>query len=160
MSAIKRIADKFGVAILLIHHLKKGKADDPFERVSGSTAITGAADTNILLLRERASGEATWHITGRDIEDLELAMSFEAGRWRMVGDAKSHRATKAEQAVIDAIKAVGEPASPKQISELMGRRIGSRQLLRMQENGILEWMPGGKYWITAGEDKSARNDRY
>lgn len=160
MSAIKRIADKFGVAILLIHHLKKGKADDPFERVSGSTAITGAADTNILLLRERASGEATWHITGRDIEDLELAMSFESGQWRMIGDAKSHRASKAEQAVIDAIKALGEPASPKQISDFMGRRIGSRQLLRMQEHGILEWLPGGKYRIKEGADKTARNDRY
>lgn len=160
MSAIKRIADKFSVAILLIHHLKKGKADDPFERVSGSTAITGAADTNILLLRERASGEATWHITGRDIEDLELAMSFEGGRWRMLGDAKSHRASKAEQAVIDAIKAVGEPASPKKISELMGRRIGSRQLLRMQEHGILQWLPGGKYRIKDGADKSLRKDLY
>jgi len=33
-------------AIILVHHLRKKDSDDPFELVSGTTGITGCADTN------------------------------------------------------------------------------------------------------------------
>lgn len=42
LSVLKRLADKHGIAILLIHHLRKEKADDVFHRISGTTAISGA----------------------------------------------------------------------------------------------------------------------
>ena len=37
LSARKRIADAHGIAILLIHHLRKESADDVFNRISGTT---------------------------------------------------------------------------------------------------------------------------
>ena len=37
LSVLKRLADKHGIAILLIHHLRKEKADDVFHRISGTT---------------------------------------------------------------------------------------------------------------------------
>ena len=47
ISSIKRIADGFNIAILLVHHLRKLQDNnDPFNDVSGSTGIIGAADTN------------------------------------------------------------------------------------------------------------------
>jgi AAA domain len=155
IGAIKQIADKYTVGIMLIHHLRKGGSDDAFARVSGSTAITGAADANIVLLRDRGTGEAIWHITGRDIEDMEVAMKFDGGQWTVLGDAAHHRASQAEQAVIAALQAIGEPATPKEIGEYLGRKIGSRQLLRMREAGLVEWQPGGKYHVTnkAATDK-------
>ena len=42
LSVLKRLADKHGIAILLIHHLRKETADDVFNRISGTTAISGA----------------------------------------------------------------------------------------------------------------------
>ena len=52
ISSIKRIADGFNIAILLVHHLRKLQdSDDPFNDVSGSTGIIGAADTNFILRR-------------------------------------------------------------------------------------------------------------
>ena len=47
ISSIKKIADEHDISIILVHHLRKLKdGDDPFNEVSGSTGITGAADTN------------------------------------------------------------------------------------------------------------------
>lgn len=55
ISSIKRIADGFNIAILLVHHLRKLQdSDDPFNDVSGSTGIIGAADTNFILRRKRS----------------------------------------------------------------------------------------------------------
>src|SRR5581483_3254475 len=51
LSAIKAVADRFGVAIWLLHHIKKGEATDVFERASGSNAIGGVPDTPMVLLR-------------------------------------------------------------------------------------------------------------
>lgn len=46
VSALKEIADKNKIAVMFVHHLRKVKdLDDPFNDVSGSTGIAGAADT-------------------------------------------------------------------------------------------------------------------
>ena len=39
--ALKKIADKYGICILLIHHLRKQTASDPFDQISGSTGLMG-----------------------------------------------------------------------------------------------------------------------
>ena len=39
LNALKKVADKYGVAILLIHHLRKETDTDTFNRISGTTAL-------------------------------------------------------------------------------------------------------------------------
>ena len=69
LSALKQIADAHGIAILLIHHLRKESADDVFNRISGTTAISGAVDSSFTLVEEkRGSGRAKLSCVGRDIE--------------------------------------------------------------------------------------------
>jgi predicted transcriptional regulator len=160
MGAIKNIADRYGLAILLIHHLRKAKSEDVFDQVSGSMAITGAADTNIVLIRERSKNEAFLHITGRDIEEQEIAMRFDSGIWTVLGDAQSYRLSAAQQVVIDAITMHGGPATPTQIAKLAGRKVTamSRLLLRMVEKGLLKWSEGGLYSLNDVRPK--QNPRY
>ena len=56
VTALKNISDKYGIAVLVVHHVRKLKdISDPFNEVSGSTGITGAADTNFVLKRSRAT---------------------------------------------------------------------------------------------------------
>ena len=75
LSVLKRLADKHGIAILLIHHLRKEKADDVFHRISGTTAISGAVDSSFTLVEEkRGSGKAKLSCVGRDIEYRELEL--------------------------------------------------------------------------------------
>lgn len=46
LSVLKRLADRHGIAILLIHDPRKEKAEDVFHRISGTTAISGALDSS------------------------------------------------------------------------------------------------------------------
>ena len=86
-SAIKSVADRFGIALILVHHTRKQEdKNDPFNQVSGSTGITGAADTNFVLRRSRTSEMGTLLATGRDIEYQELTLRFvqEQCAWELV----------------------------------------------------------------------------
>ena len=85
MSALKQIADRQGIAIVLVHHLRKlPDGNDPFNQLSGSTGITGAADTSMALLRQRGSDTATLLATGRDIDYQRLTLRFENLNWQLV----------------------------------------------------------------------------
>lgn len=78
VSALKNISDKYGIAVVVVHHVRKLKdATDPFNEVSGSTGITGAADTNFVLKRSRSDESGTLLATGRDIEYQELTLKFD-----------------------------------------------------------------------------------
>jgi hypothetical protein len=90
MNQIKFIADKLKIAILLIHHVRKMPDNDPFNMVSGSTGIVGSADTMYVLEKEkRVENKATLHVTGRDVEDMQLLLEFdrEHALWRFLSFA-------------------------------------------------------------------------
>ena len=78
LSMLKNLADKHHIAILLIHHLRKMKDDDPMNMISGTTGLSGATDSNFVLRRkDRNSPHAKLHCTGRDIESRVLELSRE-----------------------------------------------------------------------------------
>jgi len=89
LSALKKLADAHGIAILLIHHLRKEKADDVFNRISGTTAISGAVDASFTLVEEqRGSGRARLSCIGRDIEYRELELCRNADNvWEVTADS-------------------------------------------------------------------------
>ena len=89
LSALKRIADAHGIAILLIHHLRKELADDVFSRISGTTGLSGATDSNFVLRKsQRRENTATLYCTGRDIPYRELALEFDGEDhvWKLLSD--------------------------------------------------------------------------
>ena len=91
LSALKRLADAHGIAILLIHHLRKEYADDVFSRISGTTAISGAVDSSFTLVEDRrGSGKAKLSCIGRDIEYRELALERNSENvWELVSDSRT-----------------------------------------------------------------------
>ena len=72
VSALKSLADKYGICILLIHHLRKQAASDPFDQISGSNGLMGAADTTWVMQRKRTSKNADIILTGRDLDRRTL----------------------------------------------------------------------------------------
>ena len=88
MTTLKGIADRFGIAIVLIHHTRKAPSSDPFDMVSGTTGLMGCADSTFVMLKEnRLSNSATLDATGRDIENLhfDLRFSDESMCWECIG---------------------------------------------------------------------------
>ena len=97
MEELKKIADEYGIAIVVIHHLRKMDAEDPLDQVSGTTGLSGSADT-VLVLNRTSSG-TTLHGRGRDIEDIEKAVQFDRGTctWTVLGGAASVRYSRANE---------------------------------------------------------------
>ena len=91
LSVLKRLADRLGLAVLLIHHLRKETAEDVFHRISGTTAISGAVDSSFTLVEERrGSGRAKLTCIGRDIEYRELELERnEDNVGELLSDSKS-----------------------------------------------------------------------
>lgn len=81
VSALKSLADKYGICILLIHHLRKQAASDPFDQISGSNGLMGAADTTWVMQRKRTSKNADIILTGRDLDRRTLYLHEENCIW-------------------------------------------------------------------------------
>ena len=81
VSALKSLADKYGICILLIHHLRKRAASDPFDQISGSNGLMGAADTTWVMQRKRTSKNADIILTGRDLDRRTLYLHEENCIW-------------------------------------------------------------------------------
>ena len=79
---MKALADRNGICLLVIHHLRKMADDDPFNRLSGTNGLAGAADGTLILMRnKRQDGTAILYATGRDIEDVEEELELADCRW-------------------------------------------------------------------------------
>ena len=101
MGALKTFADRFGLCLVVVHHLRKSSDDtDPFNRIAGSNGIFGAADAALVLTRaKREDSQTTLDLTGRDVEDKRLVLRFDKARcqWRSLGTpAEVERAQLAE----------------------------------------------------------------
>ena len=91
VGTLKAFADKHNAAVLLVHHLRKMKDDgDPFNMISGTNGIMGAADTTMVLTKEKRGDEnATFSAIGRDIESSDTILRFNKDTcyWENLGDA-------------------------------------------------------------------------
>ena len=101
IGALKAFADRMGLCLVLVHHLRKMSDDaDPFNRIAGSNGIFGAADAALVLTRaKREDAQTTLDLTGRDVEDKRLVLRFDKARclWRSLGTpAEAERAALAE----------------------------------------------------------------
>lgn len=145
---LKALADETGVAVVVVHHQRKQSSDeDPLDTISGSTGLTGAMDT--ILVLDRGSEGTTLYARGRDIEEVECAVSFDRRtcRWSNLGDAANVRMSAERRAVIEALTDTANPMSPEEIAAATGQsNVNVRQLLRsMAKAGEVLKPQRGKY---------------
>ncbi len=97
ISALKSLADRHGIAVIFVHHLRKmADLNDPFNEVSGTAGIVGAADTTFILRRRRNEQSAELLVTGRDVEYQELALKFFNLKWELL-ERKNEDEIRAEK---------------------------------------------------------------
>lgn len=148
----KRLADSYGVAVLLIHHTRKAAATDVLDEVSGTQGLAGAADAVMVLKRSRGEADATLHITGRDVEEAEHALSFapDIGTWQLLdGPAYTHTLTDTRKAIHDYLAGYPGQPGPKQIAEGTGLEydLVKQTVRRMVDDGQLRSDGRGHYTI-------------
>jgi hypothetical protein len=147
ISALKKIADEAGIAIVVVHHVSKRDAEDPLDALSGTTGLTGAADSVLVLTRNTQS--TVLYGRGRDIEEIEKAVTFdrETCLWQVVGDADDVRRSGTRMAILKALRAAPEPLSPADIAAVTDIKVGTVRatLIRMVQDGDLEKAERGRY---------------
>jgi hypothetical protein len=133
------------VAVLGLHHTKKGGADDPLEALSGSNGLSACADTTIVL--DQDQNGRTLYVRGRDVEEKETAVIFAAGNWTVLGDASDVRRTDERSQILSALLIADEPMNPKAISVATGsgRNSTDQLLYKMARAGEVEKTGRGLY---------------
>jgi DNA-binding Lrp family transcriptional regulator len=146
----KTVADAHGVAMVLVHHVRKAEAADFLEAVSGTNGLAGAADSVLVLKRSRGEADAVLHLTGRDVEEAEHAMKFTAafGTWELLaGPALDYTLGETRAAILRYLREHG-PTRPKQIAEALDMEPSTvRQTCpRMVQDGQLDTDGAGLYF--------------
>lgn len=150
---LQKLASKYNVAIVVVHHDRKAEADDPFDTISGTLGLSGAADTMVILKRNNQG--VSLHVRGRDVEESETALEFlkESCRWRISGEiGRGAEVNKSSQRakVIAALKASPEGMSIEDITisaDLPSRNSADAILLRMVKDGEVVRLARGQYGL-------------
>ena len=146
-----------GIAVLGLHHTKKGGADDPLEALSGSNGLGACADTTLVL--DSDENGKTLYVRGRDVEEKETALIFAGGFWTILGEAADVRRSDERIQIIATLTDHGEPMTPAEVSTATGKPSSNvRQLLfKMARAGEVHKAGRGRYWVEPSNPRNSDN---
>jgi hypothetical protein len=133
------------VAVVCLHHTRKGGADDPLEALSGSNGLSACADTTLLL--DRDGNGITLYVRGRDVEERESAMSFLSGTWNLIGEAAEVRRTHERSRILSTLLTADGGMGPGEvaIAAEMPRNNVDQLLFKMAKAGEVRKIGRGHY---------------
>ncbi len=134
----------------MVHHTRKSGAEDFLDEVSGTQGLAGVADAIAVLKRTRGTADAVLHVTGRDVEEAEYALSFAAdiGAWQMLdGPAVDYTLGDTRQRIVRHLREVGA-GSPKQVADALGinYETAKKTCRRMADDDQLDTDGSGRYF--------------
>jgi hypothetical protein len=151
VAQMKAVADAYGVALILVAHVRKQEADDFLETVSGTNGLAGAADAVAVLRRPRGKADGELRITGRDVEEATFALEFAAdlGAWQLLeGPAAEHVLANTRATILAAVRK--EPGiRPRQIANAtkLEHALVKKTVQRMVNAGQLDTDGNGRYFL-------------
>ena len=147
LAQLQELAIKRAIAVLVIHHTRKGESEDPVEEISGTLGLSGCADAFMVLKRTSSGAALTGR--GRDTEDVDLAVQFNDAtcRWTILGEAADIRRPDERTRVLTALDGLVDGMSPADLSVELGISSGSARvtLHRMAKAGEIKKSKYGKY---------------
>ncbi|HEY7427433.1 MAG TPA: AAA family ATPase [Gemmataceae bacterium] len=152
---MKKLADRYSVSIIIVHHCRKLAAGDPLEEVSGSVGLTAACDGVLVLRRERGQHDAALMVTGRDVDEQDLALTFDARYclWQVVGEADECRRSRERQDILDLFTDGAEMSISQIIAKSSRTPAATRQLVsRLAREGLLKTTRRGMYQHPARDE--------
>jgi hypothetical protein len=152
LSALKAIADDLNIAVVVIHHNRKGGDldGDHMESALGSTGINATADCTLTMRRKRGATDATLNVTGRDLEDTVFSLSWDKDIccWSATsqGDLKP-TISEAQREIIDLLKSESRNWTTAEIAASVnkGKSATSNLLKKLCEAGQVESPYYGQY---------------
>ena len=138
----KRVAEKRGITLIIVHHTRKAEAADVFDEISGTLGLTGSVDQMIVLRRlPQDPKQATLHTRGRDLpEDVELGIELREGWWHLLGSASELAANDSRRAVLDVLRDQPAGMSVTDLLKSTGKKSRpsmNKLVSRMAADGLL-----------------------
>jgi biotin operon repressor len=146
VSRLRKLAEEYRTAIIVVHHMRKGISDGAIEAVAGTGGIAAAVDT-LWQLKRKPEGEATLDIVGRETEERTLAMRFDCEPlgWRILGDDDAQVLNSERRQVLDLLREEGG-LSPAQIAAELGKsRPAIRMMLKRMKDDMQVNKQGSRY---------------
>lgn len=150
-----------GLAVIVVHHVRKMDADDIFDTISGTHGLTGIFDTLMVLARHGEGVKLA--AQGRDLEGYEKALDRDklTGGWMVKGDAREIAKTNERQELLDALAdADGESLTLAAIASAVGKRKDTTRYLlkKLIEEGRVAQPHYGKYALSTHSNYSNRSN--
>ncbi len=149
LEAVQALAQRAGVAILVVHHTGKEHREDALDEVNATQGLNGVADNILVLRRQRGKLEASLIGDGRELNGVELALRFDAatGAWSITEPPEEEAKTPERTEVLRVLKASAEPMSTAQIAEAISKPASTvnRLLTRMAQAGEIRRKGYGLY---------------
>jgi hypothetical protein len=156
---LNEFAERHRITIIAIHHTRKAKADDVFDEISGSTGLTGGVATMWIVGRVPSSDDMVLHIRGRDVDDEELALSWDdyATEHRIEGDAAAYAITSERQRVLETMQE-GVQYTPKDIAAELETTVNAvqKQLRHLTDSLLVRKVGYGKYEKICRQSRQSR----
>lgn len=119
--ALQRMAIERDICLLLIDHHRKsaGGVGDVIDDVMGATSKVGVADAAIGIYRERGQSNATLKVSGRDVDDQELAIRFDRDLfcWQLIGTEAGVKTESLQAEILEVIKELGGAATATRVAK-------------------------------------------
>jgi hypothetical protein len=161
LSPLQELAASRGVAILVVTHLRKAEdSNDPQDLISGSLGQAGTADASWVLQRARYGADATLFMTGRDIEEKKLGLSFDPtrGAWNILGNAEEVAVTKERGELVTYLRE-NPGSTPKQIAAALDKKSNNiSNALRRLFNGDIARPDGKGRWSITERNSATSSD--
>ena len=144
LAQLQHLAHRKGITILLIDHHTKLNSDNPTLDLIGSIGKAGSFDALIGLYSERGKSGAKLIVQGKDIQESELAIEFDAltHAWQYMGETQSVFKNEV-LAAMRTLKRMGEMTTTTNIASHMGTDKGnvSRAIADLVTNGLARRLP-------------------
>jgi predicted ATP-dependent serine protease len=141
---LQRLAVDHGVSIICVTHTTKFKNGDPFDDISGTRGVSGAADTLIVLTKD--SDFFTLRVKGRDIPDLEMCLDFdeESGCYKYIDEPLTVGMSDQRKSILTCLQESDQALRPKEISARTGISYDVVRKLcpKMKSTGQIESLNG------------------
>jgi len=147
---LKKLADEFEIAIIIVHHNRKRFSSDFVNMTLGSVGLVAAADTAIVLSRGRGQRDAILSITGRDVVETEYVIDFDPGimKWTLSGKKQEVQSSKERQEIYDLLNENPIGLTPTQISKKLNKNDSTvKTLLRKMLNDSSVLSNDGVYQV-------------
>ena len=139
---LKQLADTYHLCILVHLHVYKAATTHSVEELQATTAIAACADGFLTLKQAPSERYATLVGSGREYQDVKLALVFDDGTWKIAEKTPTyvHTLSKERRAIIDTLNENDKPMRPKEIALALGKLDGTirKMLHEMKASDLIQ----------------------